>query len=335
MVSNRFVPTRAAARHILPALIAAALIAAVDLSGAAAQSYPSRPVKVVMPQTPGGISDLALRAITAELTTALGQPVIVENRPGAATNVGARACASAPPDGYTLCMLSVGTMSLNPFLYKSLPYNPDKDFAPVNLLFFIADGLMVNPSLGVNSVNELVALSKAKPATLNYAAQATSVTVFMEAWKKNTGADIQRIPYPGSNDAALAVISGQAPVGFFGVGNLLPQIQEGKIKLLAVDAAQRTPLYPSAPTFREAGYTAPTPRPWWGLFAPAGTPKPIVERIHKEVGRLLADKAFVEKNLTFRGYTPEPMSIEQFAAFLATDRALSGRLVKDAGLQPQ
>ena len=313
----------------------AGLLTVAGISGSVAQTYPARPVKIIMPQTPGGIADITLRALAQELTTSLGQPVIVENRPGAAGVIAGQACAQSQPDGYTLCMLSIGTLSLNPYLFKSVPYDPDKDLAPIGMLFFISEGLMVNPSLGVNSVAELVALSKKKPGTLNYVSQASSITLFMEAFKKATGADMQRIPYAGGNDAALAVISGQAPVGFFGIGNLLPQVLAGKVKLLAVDAAERTPLYPSAPTLTEAGYTGQTLRPWWGLFAPGGTPRPVIDRVHSELARILVDKGFVEKNLVPRGLRPAPMAHDAFLRFLKEDRALSARLVTEAGLRPE
>lgn len=313
----------------------AGVMTIAGLSAAPAQTYPVRPVKIIMPQTPGGIADVTLRALAQELTRTLGQPVIVENRPGAAGVIAGQACAQSQPDGYTLCMLSIGTLSLNPYLFKSVPYDPDKDLAPIGMLFFISEGLMVNPSLGVNTVAELVALSKEKPGTLNYVAQASSITLFMEAFKKATGADMQRIPYAGGNDAALAVISGQAPVGFFGIGNLLPQVLDGKVKLLAVDAAERTPLYPSAPTLAEAGYTGQTLRPWWGLFGPGGTPRPIVDKVHAELVRILGDRSFVEKNLVQRGLRPAPMAYDDFLRFLKDDRALSARLVAEAGLRPE
>ena len=313
----------------------AAAIAAVLSAGSAgeAQTYPTRPIRLIVPQPPGGITDISMRAIAHGMEKSLGQPVVIENRPGAAGNIAGQACANAPQDGYTLCMLSIGTMSLNPYLFKTVPYKVDQ-FAPVSMLFFIFEGLMVNPSLGVNSLSELVALSKAKPATLNYASQASSITVFMEVLKKNTGADMQRIPYPGGNEAALAVISGQAPIGFFGIGNLLPQVVDGKIKLLAVDSKERTPLYPSAPTLAEAGYHGLTLRPWWGFFAPSGTPKPIIERLHREVVRMLKEPAMIDGFIK-RGHNPAPMTLEDFTKFLAADRALSERLVREAGLTPQ
>lgn len=305
------------------------------LAAAQAQTYPTRPVKIIMPQPPGGIADITLRAVGQELSTVLGQPVIIENRPGAAGNIAGQACAQAQPDGYTLCMLSIGTLSLNPFLYKKVSYDPEKDFAPISMLFFIFEGLMVNPSLGVNSLKELIELSKTKPGTLNYVAQASSITVFMETLKKNTGADLQRIPYAGGNEAALAVISGQAPVGFFGIGNLYPQITEGKVKLLAVDATERTPLLPDAPTLAEAGYTGLTLRPWWGLFGPAGTPQPVVDKVHAEVVRILSNRDFVERTLVKRGLRPAPMPLDDFKRFLMQDREQSRKLISDAGLVPE
>ena len=224
-----------------------------------------------MPLGPGGVGDVFLRALGQELTKALGQAVIVENRPGGASLVGSQACAQSQPDGYTLCMLAIDTLSIAPFFYKSIPFDPEKDFVPVMRFFFIVEGLMVHPSLNVSTVAELIALSKAKPGTLSYATQANALTLFMEGFKKDTGADLQRVPFQSGGEATNAVLGGHVPVGYFGIGNLLPNVREGRVKLIAVDSQERTPLYPSAPTLREAGYAGIPIRPWWGLFAPAAT----------------------------------------------------------------
>ena len=189
-----------------------------------------------------------LRALGQELTKALGQPVIVENRPGGATIVGSQACAQSQPDGYTLCMLAIDSLSIAPFFYKSIPFDPAKDFVPIMRFFFIVEGFMVHPSLNVSTVAELIALSKAKPGTLSYATQANALTLFMEGFKKDTGADLQRVPFQSGGEATNAVLGGHVPVGYFGIGNLLPNVREGRVKLIAVDSKERTPLYPSAPT---------------------------------------------------------------------------------------
>jgi tripartite-type tricarboxylate transporter receptor subunit TctC len=195
--------------------------------------------------------------------------------------------------------------------------------------------MMVHPSLGVNSVSELIALSKAKPNTLSYATQANALTLFMEGFKRDTGADLQRVPFQSGGEATNAVLGGHVPVGYFGIGNLLPHVRDGRIRMLAVDTPQRTPLYPAAPTLAEAGYKGIPIRPWWGLFAPTGTPQPIVDRIHREVMRVMNDPTFRERHLISVGLDPAPTTQEEFARFLKEDRALAERLVKASGLGNQ
>jgi tripartite-type tricarboxylate transporter receptor subunit TctC len=219
------------------ALLAIAALATAPIGRLLAQDYPNRTIRVIMPLGPGGIGDIFLRALAQELTKTLGQPLVIDNRPGGATLVGSQACAQSPPDGYTLCMLAIDSFSIAPFFNAKLPYDPEKDFAPIVRLFFIGQGLVVHRSLGVDTLADLVALSKAKPGTLSYAAQANQITMVMEDLKRNTGADLQRVPYQAGGQAVSAIIAGQVPVGFLGIGNVLPQVQEGQVKLLAVDGS--------------------------------------------------------------------------------------------------
>ncbi len=230
---------------------------------------------------------------------------------------------------------AIDALSIAPFFYKSIPFNAEKDFVPITRFFFIVEGMMVHPSLNVNSVAELIALSKAKPKTLSYATQANALTLFMEGFKQDTGADLQRVPFQSGGEATNAVLGGHVPVGYFGIGNLLQHVRDGRIKMLAVDTPQRTPLYPSAPTLSDAGYKGIPIRPWWGLFAPAGTPQPIVDRIHGEVMRVMNDGAFRERHLISVGLEPAATTQEEFARFLKEDRALAERLVKASGLGNQ
>jgi tripartite-type tricarboxylate transporter receptor subunit TctC len=187
----------------------------------------------------------------------------------------------------------------------------------------------------VNTVAELIALSKAKPGTLSYATQANALTLFMEGFKKDTGADLQRVPFQSGGEATNAVLGGHVPVGYFGIGNLLPNVREGRVKLIAVDSKERTPLYPGAPTLVEAGYTGIPIRPWWGLFAPAATPKPMLDRISAEAMRVLRDPGFVERHLVSVGLEPAFASGDEFASFLKQDRALAERLVRESGFRQQ
>ena len=325
---------RLAVRLVL-VLFAASMVCLVAVRTATAQDYPNKPVRVIMPLGPGGVGDVFLRAIGQEMTKGLGHAIVVENRPGGATNVGTQACAQAKPDGYTLCMLAIDSLSIAPFFYKSLAFDPQKDFVPIMRFFFIIEGMMVHPSLNVDTVKELIALSKAKPGTLSYATQANALTLFMEGFKKDTGADLQRVPFQSGGEATNAVLGGHVPVGYFGIANLLEHVRVGKIKLLAVDTKKRTPLYPPAPTLAEAGYSGIPIRPWWGLFAPAGTPQAALDRIYKEARHALDDPAFIQRHLVSIGLDPAVTTPAEFVAFLKDDRALARRLVETSGLGKQ
>ena len=250
----------------------ALLIALGCCASVLAQSYPAKPIRSIYPMSPGGLGDIVMRAVSAELTRTLGTAVVVENRAGANTIIGAEQCARAPADGYTICLLPVDTLTMNPFLYRKLPYDPDKDFAPITNLFFLTEGFMVNPAQPVHSMKELIALAKAKPGTLNYGTPANLVTVFMETFNRDSGIDIKMIPYKGGGDAVNALVSGEVQVGFFGIGNLIGHLKTGKVRLLAVDSPTRSPLFPDVPTLAETGYHGNRIRAWFGVLAPAGTP---------------------------------------------------------------
>ena len=236
-----------------------------------------------------------MRAIGHGLTKTLGQSVIVENRPGAGTQIGAQACAAAPADGYTFCMLPVDALSYQPLLTKNLPYDPDRSFDPITAVFYLTEVMVVSPATNVTTVDGLVALSKAKPNTLNYATTATSSILFFENFKHETGADITKVVYKGGADAVNAMLSGEAQAGFFGLGNVVGQIQSGSLKALAVDGTQRSPLLPQVPTLAQAGYQGAQNRVWFGLFAPAGTPTPIIVRLQREVERVVREPEFPAK----------------------------------------
>jgi tripartite-type tricarboxylate transporter receptor subunit TctC len=318
-------------RHLAFALAAALAVAAP----ASAQDYPTRPIRAILPLSPGGLGDTVLRGLAAELTKSLGQTVVVENKAGAATMLGGKDCASAAPDGYTICLLAVDTMSYGPLLFKTVPFNPATSFQPITNLFFLTEVMSVNPAVPVSTMKELVDYSKQRPQGLNYASPANGVTLFMEKFKKDTGANITMVPYRGGGDAVNAVLGGDVQVGFFGMGNSIGNLTEGRLKALAVDSPKRSPLLPDVPTFAEAGYSGVTNRAWFGLFAPAGTPQPIVARLHGAVTRIAGDPAFVEKFFTGLGLESALNTPEAFARFLADDRRRAAELVAISGLQPQ
>ena len=211
---------------------------------ASAQDYPSRPIRVIVTTSPGGISDVFVRALSEPLHKRLGQPVVVENRAGGFMIIGARACAEANPDGYTLCVMPGEPLTYNLFTQKNLPYDPVRSFDPITNFFFITQALGVSSKLGVKSLDELAAYSKAKAGTLSYSAPSSSLILFMETWKKQTGADMVRVPFKGGGDTVTNMLSGVTPIGFLGLGNFLSYIQAGQVTPLLVDAEKRLPAIP-------------------------------------------------------------------------------------------
>ena len=233
----------------------------------AAQDFPNKPVRVIASSSAGGISDIFIRIVGEELHKKWGQPLVVENRPGGQFNIGAKACADAPPDGYTICILPSDVLQYNRFVFKSLNYDLFKDLEPVTVLFFLTQGLVVSSSLNVNTLEELAAYSKAHPKTLSYSAAAIPHQLFIEGFKEETGADIVRVPFRGGGEAVNGMLTGTTPVAFFGIGNFIAHLQAGTIRGIAVDAGKRSPLFPNIPTLRGA---APQRRSDPGRLQPVG-----------------------------------------------------------------
>jgi tripartite-type tricarboxylate transporter receptor subunit TctC len=302
---------------------------------AAAQDYPTRPVRVIATSSAGGTSDIFMRALGDELQKSLGQPFIVENRPGGAFNIGARACAEAATDGYTLCIIPGEPLVFNQFLFKSLGFDPENGFEPVTQLFFITQALVVSASLGVKTPPELVALSRAKPGTLSYSTAAVPLAVFIERWKKETGADLVRVPFRGGGEAVTSLLNRSVPVGFYGIANMRAQLEDGAIVGLMVDSDQRSALFPAIPTIAEGTGKAFAGRSYFGLLAPAKTPKPIVARLQETIARISAEPGFRNRNFIERGLEPVASTPDAFARFLKEDRVASEQIVKESGLQPQ
>jgi tripartite-type tricarboxylate transporter receptor subunit TctC len=322
----------------LRALAAAAAIAGLNLAGlapASAQDYPTRPIRVLTTTSAGGISDTFMRVLGEELRVRLGQPLVVENRPGGMQNVGARACTEAAPDGYTICILNADPLIYNQFLLKNMPFDPEKGLTPITNLFHLIQILVVNGNLGVKTVDELIALSKAKAGTMSYLTAAPPLALYMERLKEQKGADWVRVPFKGGGEAVSAIISGTTPIALIGEGNVIGQLRAGTMTSLVMVNNIKSPLFPAVPTLEETGYAGAPSKSWYGLFAPAGTPKPIVDRIAKEVAAVVSDPAFREKNLTSRSLVPAINTPEQFADEVKADRANAERVVKDAGLTPQ
>jgi tripartite-type tricarboxylate transporter receptor subunit TctC len=302
---------------------------------ASAQDYPTRPIKALTTTSAGGISDIFMRALGDELNKRWGQPIIIENRPGGMQNLGARACSEAPPDGYTVCILNAEPVAYNQFLLKSMPFDPDKGLQPVTNLYHLIQTLVVNAKLGVKTVDELIALSKAKAGTLSYLTASVPLALYMDKLKEQKGADWVRVPFKGGGEAVNAVLSGSTPIALIGEGNVVGQIRAGTMTPLVMLNNIRSPNFPTVPTLADTGYTGTPSRSWYGLFMPPGTPRPIVDKLAKEVASIMADPAFREKHLTARSLVPAVNSPDEFAAEIKKDRAAAQQVVKEAGLTPQ
>jgi tripartite-type tricarboxylate transporter receptor subunit TctC len=314
--------------HAFALLIAAA-------SSALAQDFPNKPVRVIASSSAGGISDIFIRIVGEELHKKWGQPLVVENRPGGQFNIGAKACADAPPDGYTICILPSDVLQYNRFVFKSLNYDLFKDIEPVSVLFFLTQGLVVSSSLNVNTLEELAAYSKTHPKTLSYSAAAIPHQLFIEGFKEDTGADIVRVPFRGGGEAVNGMLTGTTPVAFFGIGNFIAHLQAGTIRGIAVDAGKRSPLFPNIPTLRELRPNADLTQADFSLWAPKGTPPAIIRKIRDDVAAIGNDPAFAQKNLIQRALDPVFGTPAEFAQYLEQSRAQAERTAKKANLQPQ
>jgi tripartite-type tricarboxylate transporter receptor subunit TctC len=302
---------------------------------APARAQTSRPIKVIIPASAGGTQDVFMRALGEDLRKRFGHTLVVENLPGGNFNIGARACAESSPDGSTICMLPNEALVYNQFLFKKLPYDPVKDFAPLTNPFFSTQVIVANADLKVKSLDELAALSKGKPKSLSYIAPGLPLWVFMENFKKLTGANMVRGAFRGGGETVKGVLAGTTPVAFSGLSNWASYLQAGTIVGLAVDSPRRLPVIPDVPTIGELGYKIDLTRVYFGIVAPAGTPKPILDRLRNEMAQVINDPDFREKHLTSRGHEPVANTPDEFAKFLTLDRLLSRRIVQDAGVQPQ
>jgi tripartite-type tricarboxylate transporter receptor subunit TctC len=314
------------------ALTTAVLIALTVLG--LADDYPSRPIHVLTTSSAGGISDIFMRVLGDELHKRLGQPLIIENRPGGSGNIASRACQDAQPDGYTICIINADPMIYNQYLFKNLSFDPDK-LVPIINLFHLIQVLVINSDLKAKTVDELIAVSKQKPGTLSYLSASIPCVVYMDSLKQEKGADWVRVPFKGGGEATNAILGGSTPIGLLGLGNVMSQISAGKMAALALVNNIRTPLLPNVPTLEDLGYKGAPSQTWYGLFAPPGTPKAVIDRIAAEVTRVFADKDFVEKYVISRGQVPAINTPEQFAAQIKADRAAAQEVVKASGMQPQ
>jgi tripartite-type tricarboxylate transporter receptor subunit TctC len=317
-------------------LIAAALLACAPTVWAQG-AWPSKPVRIVVPFAPGGTTDILARAIAPELTRVFGQAFVVDNRAGAGGNLGAEAVAKAPGDGYTLLMGTVGTHGINKALYAKLPYEPQKDFAPITLVAGVPNVMIMNTekarALNINSVADFIKYARANPGKLNMASSGngTSIHLAGELFKSMTGTFMTHIPYRGSGPALLDMVGGNMDVMFDNLPSSMPHIKSGKLKAFAVTSGQRSAALPDVPTVEEAGqlkgFEASS---WFGLLAPAGTPADIVNRIQQETAKALATPV-VQERLLAQGAIPGGMSPQEFTRFIDAEHKKWAAVVKASG----
>jgi len=304
---------------------------------AEAQTHPAKPITIIVPAAPGGVTDSLGRMLAQRFTEAWGQQVVVENKPGANNQIAAEYVAKSPADGHTLLIGPEVTFVVNPSLYSKLSYDPVNDFTPITGLVTINHALIVHPSLPVDSVKDLIALAKSKPGTLNYGTfgVGSSGHLNMELLQALAGVKLQPVHYKGATPALTDVMAGHIQLMFISVGSAVPQWKAGKVKLIAVGAADRMPLLPEAPTVAESGLPGYEAQSWFGLFAPAGTPRDIVAKINGEVRRTFADPEFRKSFLDRQYFTSIVGTPEQLTEYLKSEEQKWGKVVRDAKVKAE
>jgi tripartite-type tricarboxylate transporter receptor subunit TctC len=312
-------------------IVLAALALAAFALPASADTYPSKPVKIIVPFGPGGFTDVVARILQKELAPVLGQPIIIENRPGAGSTIGTDSVAKSPPDGYTLVMVST-THVISPHLYKNMPYDPIKDFQPVMKLVEGPYVMVVHPSLGVGTVKEFIALANKKPGDIFFASSGNGSSqhlvgaLFMEM----AGVKLTHVPYKGSNAAMQDLLGGQVKLSFVGMPNALSNIASGKLKALAVTTKKRSPDLPSVPTMDEAGVKGYEATIWLGMLAPKGTPRDIVDTLNADIRKVLAEPE-ARKLMHKAGVEVSTSTAEEFDALMQSELERWGKVVKETG----
>jgi len=311
-----------------------ALLFATLAASAAEMSYPSRPIRFVVPFPPGGGNDITARTIGTKLTDAWGQQVVIDNRPGAGGVIGAEIAARAAPDGYTLFLGGVGSHAINPAMHKQLPYDPIKDFAPVSLIAIAPLLLVVHPGITATSVKELIALARAKPGQLNFASngQGGSSHLAGELFKMLGNVDMTHVPYKGFGPSLTGLLSGQVQVMFSSIVPMLPQVKAGKLRALAQTGPKRASAVPDIPTVAEAGLTGYQTASWYGVLVPAKTPAPIVDRLSVEVKRI-AELPDVRGRMSAEGADPVGSTPAEFAEHIRGELARWRQVIERAGLR--
>ena len=335
----KFNPSEKAGPSSTPSAIIGGLILSLGVAGsfftslnAQAQAFPNRPIRLVCPFPPGGAVDIASRAIAQELSKNLGQPVTVDNKPGAGGNIGGAEVARANPDGYTIFMTTSGIQAINPALYAKMPFDPNKDLAPISALVSLNNVLVLHPSVKANSVSEVIALAKAQPGAINYASSGSGTSIHMsgEMFKSLTNVNMTHIPYKGSAPALNDLLGGQVMMMFDNIPSAIPHIKSGKLRALATTGAKRDPLLPDLPTLAEAGVTGYESGVWFGLAVPANTPRDVVMKLNAEANKGTKSPEFV-KRMTELGYIIMGTSPETMADMNKAEVQRWGPIVKASG----
>ena len=315
-------------------LLATALFTSLALSSAAsAQTYPAKPIRMIVPWAAGGTTDILARIVSQKLSEASGQQVLVDNRGGASGNIGSEVAVRAPADGYTLLFGSMSTHTMNQFLYSRMTYDPVRDVAPITMIANVASVLVAHPSLPAKNIRELVVLARSRPGQLNFASGSSVYQLCGELLRMTAKIDIVHVPYKSGSPAVTDLLGGQIEMLFTGAPVTLPHIKAGKLKVLAVTNTRRAQVLPDVPTIGETlpGYEFNN---WYGLMAPAATPRPIVDRLNSEILRILGQPDVREKLLGL-GADPAPTTPERFAAVMKADAEKAGRLIKAAGVKAE
>jgi tripartite-type tricarboxylate transporter receptor subunit TctC len=321
---------------VVSAFVRIAVLAALGVAPALAQNYPTKPIRILIAQAPGSATDVISRVVGNRLSEGLGQPVVIEARPGAGGVVGTEAAARSAPDGYTLFMANNSTHGSNPAVYAKLPYDAINDFAPIAFVASVPYVLVVDPSLPAKNVQELIALAKSRPGRMNYASAGNGSTHHFcgELLKSMSGIDLQHIPYKGSPPAIAGLLGGEVSLMFANVADIGSQIKSGKVKPLAVTTARRAASLPEVPTMAEAGLPGFEIVSWFGLLAPAGTPAPIVSRLNAETVKVL-EREDIQATLARQGLEVAPGTPEQFAAHIKREIAKFTKIGKAAGIKAE
>jgi tripartite-type tricarboxylate transporter receptor subunit TctC len=313
-------------------LLLGSLLAA-SMTAGFAQTYPGKPVRLIVPFAPGGFTDVVARILGQKLSATLGQQFVIENRPGAGSIIGTDFVAKAAPDGYTLVMVST-THVISPWIYKSLPYDPIKSFTVISKLVDSPYVLLVNPKVPANNVKEFIALAKAAPDTIHYASSGNGSSQHLMGglFVSITGAPLKHVPYKGSGGAATDLVAGVVESSFAGVPNALSQVPSGRLKALAVTTAKRIPQLPDVPTLQEAGVPGYEASVWLALLAPAGTPDDIVKKLNTEIGNVMTSPD-TQKSLYEAGVEVTPSTPQAMSAYMVQEMARWGKVVRETGIK--